>query len=292
MGKGETPGSDSLVYPEVARANLLRLRGDFAEAEKVCLTILKRFPNNPAAHGMMGDLSFETGKLDTARQWYEMALDLTPGDEGIRRKLAAVDSSSSKEEEDAAIAGLEVGPRSKATVAAMVGVVVLLCAMAGLMYWLGYANKTTRADVIEPISVNGEAGPRVGTPIDEPANEGSPPDAPEPRPSVGVGMTAEEAAAISAAGAELGELGSRIGSLLLDPSGSVATINGSRNDQIDAALVGQWLIKRGATQAYIRVLDPAQRTVRFSGTVTQASLNAATGEAGSAAWAASVFAPG
>jgi hypothetical protein len=279
------------VYPEVARANLLRLRGDFEEAEKVCLAILKRFPNNPAAHGMMGDLSFETGKLDTARQWYEMALDLTPNDEGLRRKISAIENAARKEADDVAIAGLEVQPKSNSTIAAMLGVVILLCVMAGLMYWLGYANKTTRADVIDPISVNGEAGPRLGTRIQEPALEETPATSPAPS-TERTALTAEEAAVLSAMSQELGALGSRVAGLILDSTGAFATVIGFEQDQVDAALVAQWLIRRGFTQASVRVLDPNQRTVRFSGTVTKTSLDGAQGEPGSNAWAASLFGTG
>src|SRR5690606_26961020 len=128
---GESPGSDSIVYPEIARANLLRLKGNLAEAETVCLAVLKRFPNNPAANGMMGDLCFEAGKLEDARQWYEMALELTPKDVGLRRKLQAVAESSEREHVEASLAGLEIPANSGAKIASMVGIVLLLVALAG-----------------------------------------------------------------------------------------------------------------------------------------------------------------
>jgi hypothetical protein len=290
--QGETPGSDSIVYPEIARANLLRLKGSLDEAEKVCLAVLKRYPNNPAAHVMMGDLSFEAGKLENAKQWYEMALDLTPGDEGIRRKLRAVDESSTQRIAEAGLAGLEVRPRSGATVAAMLGVVFLLVALAGLMFWLGYANKKTRADVIDPISVNGEAPPRVSEP--DTSVVAPPVTKPEPsnQPSAPSGMTAEEAALRTAMVAELGELGGRVGALMVDGSGAIASLTGAESDQVDAAQVGAWLVRRGSPQAYVRVLDPASRSVRFSGTVTKTALDAATAEPGTPEWATAVLSTG
>jgi hypothetical protein len=288
---GETPGSDSIVYPEIARANLLRLKGDLNEAEKVCLAVLKRFPNNPAAHGMMGDLSFEAGRLENARQWYEMALDLTPDDEGLKRKLRAVGETSERRQTEASLAGLEVSPRSGGAVAAMVGVVILVLALAGLMFWLGYANKKTRADVIDPISINGAAPPRTAAP-EATGPSTSQPENPEPRQAVTDGMTAEEANLKTAMQAELGELGARVAGLVVDTSGAVATVGGAESDQVDAAQVGAWLVRRGSPQAYVRVLDPAARTVRFSGTVTKAALDAAVGEPGTPAWAAAVLGSG
>lgn len=289
---GETTGSDSIMYPEIARANLLRLKGSLDEAEKVCLGVLKRFPNNPAAHGMMGDLCFEAGKLENAKQWYEMALDLTPNDEGLRRKMKAVEESSAQAMSDAGLAGLEVKPSSGGRIAAMIGVVVLLVALAGLMFWLGYANKKTRADVIDPISINGEAPPRSTLPDEPVAPPTTMPDAPAPRPGVAMGMTSEETALKTAMEAELGPLGARVGGLIVDSSGAVATVTGADTDQIDAAQVGAWLVRRGSSQAYVRILDPATRSVRFSGTVTKAALDAATGEPGTAAWAAAVLGGG
>ncbi|MDQ2986063.1 MAG: tetratricopeptide repeat protein [Armatimonadota bacterium] len=291
--ESESATSDSIVYPEIARSNLLRLRGDLAQAEKVCLAVLKRFPNNPAAHGMMGDLAFEGGKLDTAKQWYEMALDLTPNDEGLRRKLSAVVESTKQRDGEAGLAGLELKPRPGATIAAMIGVVALILAMGGLMFWLGYANKKTRADVIDPISINGEAPPRTSpiTTPEEPVKI-EPTENPEPRPGIGIAMTAEEAAARTAMGAELGALGARVGGIVLDPSGAVATVNGADSDLMDAAQVGAWLVRRGSQQAYVRIVDPTARSVRFSGTVTKAALEAATADPGSPEWAAAVLGSG
>jgi hypothetical protein len=291
--QGETPGSDSIVYPEIARANLLRLRGNLDEAESVCLAVLKRFPNNPAAHVMMGDLCFEADKLENAKQWYEMALDLTPGDEGVRRKMRAVAESSSERLAEAGLAGLEVEPRSGATIAAMLGVVVLILALAGLMFWLGYANKRTRADVIDPISVNGAAVPRTAEP--ETAVTDAPeigPETPATTPTAPSAMTPEETSLKAAAAAELGGSGQRLVGLIVDPSGAIATITGAESDQLDAANVGAWLVRRGSPQAYVRVLDPATHNVRFSGTVTKAALDATTQAPGTPEWANSVLSTG
>jgi hypothetical protein len=83
-------GSDSAVYPELARANLLRMRGDYKAAESQCLAILRRYPNNATANILLGDICAEKGDLDQSMQWYEMALDLTPESQAAQHKLESV----------------------------------------------------------------------------------------------------------------------------------------------------------------------------------------------------------
>lgn len=83
-------GSDTVVYPELARANLLRMRGDYKAAEDQCLLILRRYPNNATANVLLGDICTEKGDLEQAMQWYEMALDLTPESQAAQHKLGSV----------------------------------------------------------------------------------------------------------------------------------------------------------------------------------------------------------
>ncbi|HVL39769.1 MAG TPA: tetratricopeptide repeat protein [Fimbriimonadaceae bacterium] len=83
-------GSDAAIYPELARANLLRMRGEYRQAEEVCLGLLKRFPNNSTANSLLGDICAERGDLEHAVQWYELALDLVPDSPPVKDKLAAV----------------------------------------------------------------------------------------------------------------------------------------------------------------------------------------------------------
>ncbi|MCS7066628.1 MAG: tetratricopeptide repeat protein, partial [Fimbriimonadales bacterium] len=80
-------GSDREVYPEIARANLLRMQGRYEEAVEVCLGILKRYPSNETAHALLGDIHADQGKLTDAVQWYELLVDLAPGNPVYRAKL-------------------------------------------------------------------------------------------------------------------------------------------------------------------------------------------------------------
>ncbi len=81
------PDADSAVHSELAQANLLRLRGDLDGSEKALIAILRRYPNDPLAHEMLGDVCAERGEIDRAKEWYELALDLSPDSADIKRKL-------------------------------------------------------------------------------------------------------------------------------------------------------------------------------------------------------------
>ncbi len=75
---------------ELARANLLRMRGEFRAAEDLCLSVLKRFPNSVAAHSLLGDIYSDQGLLDQAAQWFELALDLDPTSPNDLQKIEDV----------------------------------------------------------------------------------------------------------------------------------------------------------------------------------------------------------
>jgi hypothetical protein len=82
--------TDAAVYPELAKANLLRMRGEYRLAEEQCLSILKRYPNNASANILLGDICADRGDWDQAEQWYEMALDLDHDSEATKEKLETV----------------------------------------------------------------------------------------------------------------------------------------------------------------------------------------------------------
>ncbi|MCB8932120.1 MAG: tetratricopeptide repeat protein [Fimbriimonadaceae bacterium] len=88
--ESRSDGSDVAIYPDLARANLLRMRGDYKAAEDVCLGILRRFPNNATANGLLGDICAERGDLEQAAEWYELALDIVKDSESVRSKLESV----------------------------------------------------------------------------------------------------------------------------------------------------------------------------------------------------------
>lgn len=88
VGDGYLAPSDA--SPELAKANLSRVRGDYKLAREQLLTILRRYPNSAPAHEMMGDVYEDDGDLDQAAQWYELALDLAPDMPGLKQKQDSV----------------------------------------------------------------------------------------------------------------------------------------------------------------------------------------------------------
>ncbi|MCS6919235.1 MAG: tetratricopeptide repeat protein [Fimbriimonadales bacterium] len=80
-------GSDREIYPELARANLLRMQGKYEEAIDVCRRIMGRFPSNETVHALLGDIYADQGKLEDAIQWYELLVELAPSNVHYSAKL-------------------------------------------------------------------------------------------------------------------------------------------------------------------------------------------------------------
>jgi tetratricopeptide (TPR) repeat protein len=74
--------------PALARANLLRMRGKWAEAAEQCVDVLRRDPTNPTAHSLLGDIYQDQGRMEEARHWYHLSLELNPTSDADRGKLA------------------------------------------------------------------------------------------------------------------------------------------------------------------------------------------------------------
>lgn len=81
---------ERMVNPRLAHANLLRLRGQWEEAMRVCADVLRHFPGNVHAHALMGDIHRDQGNLEEAAQWYKLALELAPDSAVDRQRLEQV----------------------------------------------------------------------------------------------------------------------------------------------------------------------------------------------------------
>ncbi|MDH4179805.1 MAG: tetratricopeptide repeat protein [Armatimonadota bacterium] len=86
----EDQGPANDIYLMLVKANVLRLRRQHELAEAQCSEVLRRDPDNAAAHSVLGDIARDRNNLRDAIQWYKMALDLNPGNTVDRRKLEAV----------------------------------------------------------------------------------------------------------------------------------------------------------------------------------------------------------
>ncbi len=81
---------ERMVNPRLAHANLLRMRGQWEEAMRVCADVLRHFPGNVHAHALMGDIHRDQGNLEEAAQWYKLALELAPDSTVDRQRLEQV----------------------------------------------------------------------------------------------------------------------------------------------------------------------------------------------------------
>lgn len=130
-------GSDGTIYPQLARANLFRMRGDYRQAEEICLAILRRYPNNATANALLGDISQERGDLEQAAEWYDLALDLTPDSVPIRQKLTVVKERMA--ERDTANTAKQLGlPTTRPKIGLYVfGVLAFLMGTGAAAFYLG-----------------------------------------------------------------------------------------------------------------------------------------------------------
>jgi tetratricopeptide (TPR) repeat protein len=148
-------GSDALINPELARANLLRMRGDYGRAEDVCLAILRQFPNNLTATALLGDVCAESGDLDGAVQWYELALDLEPTSALVEGKLESLRQRNADREAAATakLLGLPTTKPKGAFVAGALLVFILLIGFSAYTLGRGYVAPRPHLDVEAPVDV-------------------------------------------------------------------------------------------------------------------------------------------
>lgn len=150
-------GSDSVVYPELARANLLRMRGDYKAAEDECLKILRRYPNNTTANILLGDICAEKGDLEQSMQWYEMALDLAPESQAAQHKLEGVKTRFKEKETVQTVEQLGLPTtKSRAGVYAL-ALIASIFVIAVVAYFLGQRveQKRTQIDIGKVSSTGG-----------------------------------------------------------------------------------------------------------------------------------------
>lgn len=78
--------ADAAIAPLLARANLLKQRGQWEESVAVCAEAIRRTPDSSAAHALLGDIYLAQGKNRDALHWYRMALDRDPRQSGLVEK--------------------------------------------------------------------------------------------------------------------------------------------------------------------------------------------------------------
>ena len=135
-GEGNFPMSKSFDA-DLARANLLRMRAEYRQAEDLCLSILKQHPNSIEAHTLLGDIYSDQGLLEQSAQWYELALDLDPSSVTDRQKLDDVRDQIRERDHISSIEQLglpEPLPRNKAWLSGMAVACLVLLLAAGFAF--------------------------------------------------------------------------------------------------------------------------------------------------------------
>lgn len=158
--KGGQQG-DAQVYQELARANLLRMRGDYLGAEAECLKILRRFPNNASAHTLLGDIYAEKGDPEQALQWYELSADLV-ADGAVTEKIASTQRRISDREQATTAKELglpaERSQKAKFVFSILIPVIVVFIAAYALGRREGQVTHAAKSSKIVPISAPGKEG--------------------------------------------------------------------------------------------------------------------------------------
>lgn len=165
----DNAAADAPIYQELARANLLRMRGDYRAAEEQCLAILRKFPNNASANTLLGDIFAEKGDPDQAVQWFELSLDLVENP-AVRAKLA--ETQRRIRDRETAQTAEQLGlPTSRSKVGLLAIAVLLLIGVIGTAaYFLGKQSENRQA-IVRTTSEATDPVPIASAPI---------PSAPEP----------------------------------------------------------------------------------------------------------------
>lgn len=278
------------VHQELARANLLRVRGEFEQAEALCLAVLRRYPNSAPTHTLLGDISDDRDDLEQAERWYDLALDLDPESAGDRRKLEDVRARRHTTDAQATVAQIGLPPK-KAVPWLNIGLasLALLC-FVGAAY-VGFARKdtakpkaTVTASVQAPTDALAPRKPETTTPevtatpeVVVPKTE--PVSTPNPAPwAAGV----QEDDAIRSLLAQRTSMGANLMSAQNDPRAKVLTLTFAYRSQDDhrqvAAELGraaleqnletQVVVLRGVREGRLAYVVDVPRT-RYADTLSE-----------------------
>lgn len=240
IGSSPAEGSDAAIYAELARANLLRMRGDYKAALEQCRTILRKFPNNVSANQLLGDLCQETGDLEQAKEWYELALDIAPNHAQLQKKLKDVRERLEHQETQGLVDQLGLPPSKPKNGLMAAGLAVMVLAVGGIAYVIGTNKQKVDAPLPKPTVSNAPAtnpqstNPDVENPVQDP-----PTTAPVTTPAQG---SSEETALAQLIG-QRSTHGAKLVGLVIDPRTSQLTLTyrvatGEDRKAIGAELAG------------------------------------------------------
>lgn len=275
IGSATVADSENVVYPEIARANLSRMRGDYKAAEDQLLAILRKYPNNPSVNEMLGDLMMEREDVSQAIQWYQLALEIVPTSASIARKLKTARSASEQKDTNDTVSqlGIDKGVGSGSALwisLAIVGFIVVAISA----YLIGASRNQVATKDTPPKIINAESEP---TSSHKPAEADPQTDSKIPSAIIsstpwtaGIKAKSADAAAILSAS--------------LDPRSNSLTIVFAYSEKDVRAIAAR--IARDAFTAYpsavsVSILGVAGSDVKYAADVSKAKIDLV----GSADWA-------
>lgn len=228
------------VHHELARANLLRVRGEFDAAESLCLAVLRRYPNSAPTHTLLGDIADDRDDLEQAERWYDLALDLDPESAGDRRKLEDVRARKNATDAETTVEQIGLPPRRSISWFNLGLAVFALLSFAGAAY-VGFARKDTQrpnapvtTSVQAPsdaLAVNKtETPPTVANP---PVQDPEPKTDPIPAPTATAPAGAQEDETLRGMLAQRSPVGANLISVQNDPRAKVLTATFSFRNEDD-----------------------------------------------------------
>lgn len=191
-------GSDREVYPELARANLLRMQGNYEAAIDICRQIIGRFPSNETVHALLGDIYADQGKLDDAIQWYELLVELAPNNVHYSARLHNLRALQAAKNASTPVhpAADAPSPKPKKLAYALYALLALILIAASFVAGARMnAAREAAAEPVRPAQASLSPAPEPAR-IPPPATADAPsPPTPTSEPVVGFsGMSAVEAA--------------------------------------------------------------------------------------------------
>jgi hypothetical protein len=160
----------------LAEANLLRLRRQYDLATSKCVGVLRRYPNNPAAHSLLGDIYRDQGAHAEALGWYKLAVQLDPSNaadnDKIREALTYLHAPKERVASRAPVWHRALTRvRARPPLGLFLGV-TLGCVLIAALIALSMERGATRASIMDSLRVPRVVGPQ-DTP--QPAQERSVP---------------------------------------------------------------------------------------------------------------------
>ncbi len=262
-----TAEAEVAIYPELAAANLSRMRGDYKLAEEQLLTIVRKYPNNPSANEMLGDLATEREDYDQAIQWFELALEILPDSASIARKVRGARERIEKKDAQETTANLGI-PSQSSKLPLLIGVFTILgIAIAIVAYMMGTSVKAKSSQPINVIRAENGSVEQPKTTGSEPKGSG------EAAPATRSGDLAAEDLNLTGTFREKATDGTSILSVAQDPRSNSLTITFTMTGDHDRTLAARiardaflsfpsynFVTLRGVSEGKVAYMADAYRT--------------------------------